>query len=134
MDCPTHLNIALDQAEAGMVLADDLLDSHGAVLLPQGAILTDATLASLRRRGVAHCSIVYAGTAGQAGGADGDAGATAQAAHAVPAVHEAGAATEARAALRAQQLARLRHLFRHNADHEANATLLQLLTDYRNRE
>jgi hypothetical protein len=108
-----HVRIAIDQAGAGMVLADDLLDSQGAVLLPQGVTLTDATLAGLRRRGVGHCTIVGAAP-GHDDGADG------------------GAA--ARAALRERQLARLGHLFRHTADQEANATLLQLLTDYRNRE
>ncbi len=116
MNRPAGQHIALDQAAPGMVLAADLLDSHGAVLLPRGAALTDATLASLRRRGVAHCTVEPAAPAGAA-----DAAADA-------------AARAARARQREQQLARLQHLFRHCAGHEANATLLQLLTDYRNRE
>ncbi|MBA5606369.1 hypothetical protein H3H36_13510 [Duganella sp. FT3S] len=116
MDQPPHLRITLDQAGAGMVLADELSDGHGTVLLPQGAILTEATLASLRRRGVAQCVVVRPAQPGH-GDADADGGAPA-----------------ARAALRQHQLARLQHLFRHSAGQEANATLLQLLTDYRNQE
>lgn len=110
-----HERVAIDQAEAGMVLADDLLDGQGAVLLPQGAVLTDATLAGLRRRGIGHCTIVRAPPED----GDGAGGAAARA---------------AQAPLRERQLARLHYLFRHTADQEANATLLQLLTDYRNRE
>jgi hypothetical protein len=46
------LQIDLDEAEAGMSLADTLLDGHGGILLPQGTVLTEAMLNSLRRRGV----------------------------------------------------------------------------------
>lgn len=113
MDQSSSVCIAIGQAAAGMVLARDLLDQHGAVLLPQGAVLTDASLASLRRRGVDHCTIERAEASDHADGA---------------------AVQAARTAARERQLARLRHLFRHSAEHEANATLLQLLTDYRNRE
>ncbi|MES2115684.1 MAG: hypothetical protein V4578_11065 [Pseudomonadota bacterium] len=114
---PAGQHIALAQAAPGMVLAADLLDGHGAVLLPRGAALTDASLASLRRRGVAHCTVEPAAPADAAVDAEADAAARAE-----------------RARQREQQLARLQHLFRHCAGHEANATLLQLLTDYRNRE
>lgn len=116
MNRPAGQHIALAQAAPGMVLAADLLDGHGAVLLPRGATLTDAALASLRRRGVAHCTVEPA-AADAAVDAEADA-----------------AARAARARQREQQLARLQHLFRHCAGQEANATLLQLLTDYRNRE
>lgn len=97
--------IALDDARAGMVLAGDLVDAHGGVLLPGGATLTEANLNSLRRRGVEACDVV-------------------------------GAAAEAPdpAALalrRTQQLQRLQRLFRKHGDDEATATLLQLLTTYR---
>jgi hypothetical protein len=44
--------IALSQATPGMVLSDVLLDRQGQVLLPQGAVLTEAVLASLGRHGV----------------------------------------------------------------------------------
>jgi hypothetical protein len=46
-----HL-IQLTQAAPGMVLSDLLLDRQGQMLLPQGAVLTEAMLASLARHGV----------------------------------------------------------------------------------
>lgn len=100
--------VALDQASAGMVLALDLLDDHGGVLLPRGAVLSDACLASLRRRGVEHCMV------------------RAEAAETV------AASPEQRAQRRQQAGARLRHLFRHQQG--AEAVLLRLLNDYRGQE
>ncbi len=44
--------LELEKVSAGMVLSDDLLDSQGKVLLPQGVTLTETTLASLRRHNV----------------------------------------------------------------------------------
>ena len=44
--------VAIGDATAGMLLAQRLLDAHGEVLLAQGAALTEAVLASLRRRGI----------------------------------------------------------------------------------
>lgn len=44
--------IRMDEANPGMVLSDDLLNADGKTLLPAGALLTDANLLSLRRRGV----------------------------------------------------------------------------------
>jgi len=44
--------LSIDAVAAGAVLADALRDSGGAVLLPAGAVLTDAALKALRRRGV----------------------------------------------------------------------------------
>jgi len=44
--------ITLDEAIPGMILADDLLDQHGKVLLPAGSTLTETSLVSLGRRGV----------------------------------------------------------------------------------
>lgn len=52
---------ALAAARPGMVLSDVLLDARGQVLLPQGAVLTDAMLASLARHGVAMLPIAGAG-------------------------------------------------------------------------
>ena len=48
----TPTRVALEHAAAGMQLAEDLCDARGQVLLPRGAILSDATLAALRARGV----------------------------------------------------------------------------------
>lgn len=44
--------VALDDATAGMMLAQDVRDHQGNVLLAEGASLSDSTLAALRRRGV----------------------------------------------------------------------------------
>jgi hypothetical protein len=43
-----------------MVLATDLLDRQGQMLLPQGAVLTETALASLARHGVDMLPIVQA--------------------------------------------------------------------------
>jgi hypothetical protein len=51
--------IALDEAEAGMTLADNLLDSGGMVLLPAGVALTDSSISSLHRRGITSISIEF---------------------------------------------------------------------------
>lgn len=42
----------LDDAVAGMVLAEAVLDAQGGVLLPHSTTLTDSLLTSLRRRGI----------------------------------------------------------------------------------
>ncbi len=44
----------------GMVLADALLDAHGHVLLAEGAVLGEATIASLAKHGIAAAPIVRA--------------------------------------------------------------------------
>lgn len=44
--------ITLDEAGPGMTLSDDLLDEHGQILLPAGAVLTETSIAGLRRREV----------------------------------------------------------------------------------
>ena len=99
--------VDLDQASAGMVLAEPLLDAHGAVLLPEGAVLSDSTLSSLRRRGVERCSVLPP-----------------------PEPEEDPAVAAAR---REQCLQRLQHMFRHSAQTEATGELLRLLADYRSR-
>ena len=48
----------LGEALAGMVLAADLLDDSGGMLLPAGATLSESSLNSLRRRGVEMVSVV----------------------------------------------------------------------------
>ncbi|MDD5330710.1 MAG: hypothetical protein PHX38_11950 [Sulfuricella sp.] len=50
----------LERAEVGMVLAQDVLDAGGGCLLAQGGELTEASLASLRRRGVDHVVVAVA--------------------------------------------------------------------------
>lgn len=101
---PRSQEIALEQAVEGMTLAAALLDAHGGVLLPQDATLTAATLASLRRRGVERC-VVWAAT-------------------------QAPDPAEL-ARVRVQQLERLQRLFRHSADSDGGAVLLERLRAYR---
>lgn len=47
-----YRQLDLDEAVAGMVLFEDVIDGYGSVLLPRAATLTQAMLTSLRRRGV----------------------------------------------------------------------------------
>jgi hypothetical protein len=95
----------LGRARPGMILAADLLDRQGQMLLPQGATLTAASLASLARHGVDMLPIAPAD------------GATEQVVDA-PAVQ-----------------ARLDHLFRKNdadsADDWATGHLRRYIEDYR---
>jgi len=109
--------IPLDQASAGMVLAEALRDAHGAVLLPQGSTLSEASLASLRRRAVASCCVV---------GAAADPHELTQ-----EVTHELA---QQLARLRAARAARLERLFRHSGGFEAGATLLRLLGAYREQQ
>lgn len=48
----SYQHLPLAQVQPGMVLASELLDSHGKVLLPEGTVLTAAMLAAMPRRGV----------------------------------------------------------------------------------
>lgn len=105
--------LSLELARSGMVLAEALLDAHGGLLLPEGSVLSDASLAALRRRDVAGCSVVADQPESEADNA---------------------AAAAARAALRAEQLERLTHLFRHSGDDPAAAALLALLQHYRQQD
>ncbi|GAB3472260.1 hypothetical protein GCM10027321_45050 [Massilia terrae] len=47
-----YKQVAIDDAGAGMVLADEVCDHQGKVLLAKGATLSDTLLVALRRRGV----------------------------------------------------------------------------------
>jgi hypothetical protein len=108
MSAPSATRIDIEQAEAGMVLARDLKDATGAVLLLAGASLSEGNLASLRRRGVAACVVLL--DSADDGGREADAAAA--------------------AAERARRLQRLAHLFRHSAGEQATPQLLRLLNDY----
>jgi hypothetical protein len=48
----------LDDPAAGMILAAEVLDHQGSVLLPAGAALTEPLLTSMRRRGIDHLQVV----------------------------------------------------------------------------
>lgn len=101
--------VPLEQAPEGAVLARALSDDHGAVLLAQGAVLTSASLAALRRRNIDHCWIVDLSLDDAAGKAQA-------------------------AALRQHQLERLPILFRGAAPGTAGADLQALLLRYRQGE
>src|SRR4051812_37059137 len=47
-----YQHLAVAEVRPGMVLSDVLLDQHGQVLLPQGAVLTAAIIALLPRHGI----------------------------------------------------------------------------------
>jgi hypothetical protein len=47
-----YKELDLDDAVAGMVLSQAIVDHHGGTLLPAATVLTDQLLASLRRRGI----------------------------------------------------------------------------------
>ena len=53
----TSKRFALDQLTAGMALAQDVCDASGGRLLTEGVELSDATIASLRRRGIEHVMV-----------------------------------------------------------------------------
>lgn len=97
--------IGIDDVVEGMVLAHDLRDAGGAVLLPAGAILSAASLSSLRRRGIERLPVVPVAAAPD------------------PA---------ALAAERERQVKRLASLFRHSASCGATGRLLDQMVIYRN--
>ena len=55
--------VALGQAAPGMVLSHELLDRNGLVLLAKGAVLSEATIASLARHGIEAVPVARAGEA-----------------------------------------------------------------------
>lgn len=94
--------IELTKATPGMTLAAAVLDDHGAILLPEGALLSSSVLASLRKRGLRNCLIW------------------------TPPCDDGGDGDEAAA----RALARLDALFRNTCQDEANMHLLELLRAY----
>lgn len=53
-----YIQMDVDDAVAGMVLSEDVLDGQGGVLLPKATALTDTMLTSLRRRGIDNVFVV----------------------------------------------------------------------------
>ncbi len=47
-----YQHLALTEVRPGMILSDELLDQHGQVLLPKGAVLTAKTIALLPSHGI----------------------------------------------------------------------------------
>ena len=50
--------LPLNEVLAGMILSNDLLDTHGGLILGQGAIVTEAILLALQRRDIEALSVV----------------------------------------------------------------------------
>ena len=50
--------VHLHEVQVGMTLSNDLLDTHGSLILGQGAIVNEAILLLLRRHGIQMLSVV----------------------------------------------------------------------------
>jgi hypothetical protein len=97
--------VAIDAAQDGMRLYDDLRDRAGNLLLPKATVLTAATIKALCRRGI----------------------------EVVPVVDDT-VTDQQLAAAREQAMARIAHLFRHAGAGPANALLRQVVDAYRMAE
>lgn len=95
--------MTLDELQPGMVMAEDLRTPRGQVILPEGATLTEATIASLHRYQVTTLSILLS--------------------------DELSAAEEA--AEKARHEARIARLFRKSAGDKASVLLQQHVTTFR---
>ena len=62
--------LPIDRVEPGAVLAQDLMDDHGIVLLPTDTVLTEAILRRLRKTGVIRLTIRDAAPHASAGPGD----------------------------------------------------------------
>ena len=94
--------LPLNEVLLGMVVSDDLLDARGGLILGPGAVVTEAILLSLQRRGIEALSIVA----------------------------ETGSNIDREAEM-ARQKERLVKLFRRCGDGAADKMLLQYVTQYR---
>ena len=97
-----HQQLDLADIAPGMVLADNLLDTQGQILLPKGVMLTEQTIASLRRHDVASLRI-FMGEQSE----------------------------EEDAAQRARYQSRLTRLFRKSDDRDANGLLQRYIRNFR---
>lgn len=62
--------LALAEIRPGMILSDELLDVQGHVLLPRGAVLSEATIALLPRHGIESVAVLAPNTAADQAVAD----------------------------------------------------------------
>lgn len=99
----TAKRVTLDQLAAGMVLAQDVCDASGGSLLNEGAELSDATIALLRRRGIGQVMVAV----------------------------EEILTPEQRAARETEIRAGIEHLFRHAGDDPMLLKLRASLLNYR---
>ena len=56
-----HQLVSLDKATPGMTLSDAILDQQGKILLPEGTVLTESTIASLGRHDITTLPITVSG-------------------------------------------------------------------------
>lgn len=96
------MELPIGQVESGTRLGEALRDAHGAVLLPEGTVLGEAHVASLRIRGVGS----------------------------VPVAPPEDTKEPGLAARREAVVARLARLFRHGGDGEANQALYRVALEY----
>lgn len=68
-----YQHLTLDKIRPGMILSDELLDGHGHVLLPRGAVLTEAIIALLPRHGIESVAVEVGGATGAQPAPDPDA-------------------------------------------------------------
>jgi hypothetical protein len=66
----SNQHLMLAQVQPGMVLSEELIDSQGQVLLPQGTILTAAMLALMPRHGIEILPILVGGVSDDEQAAD----------------------------------------------------------------
>jgi hypothetical protein len=97
-----YKQVSLEEAAAGMVLAAEVCDRQGNVLLAQGTELSDTLLRSLERRGVESVRI-----------------------------EDGGPSQEELAVLREQAGQRLAHLFRNQHEGAADVLLREQLAAWR---
>ncbi len=102
-----HQYLTLDRTSAGMLLADEVLDKQGHILLPAGTILTDQLIHSLENHGIQQVSIT------------------------VPQSEEQ---TRHEQAYRQQKIDRLTTIFRHSPDNPASLALRASIEKYRQAE
>ncbi len=55
---PAYEHLALTAVKPGMTLSDDILDKQGQILLPQGAVLTERTIALLPAHGIGMVAVL----------------------------------------------------------------------------
>lgn len=99
-----HQYLTLDHTSAGMVLADEVMDKQGHILLPAGAVLTEQLIHSLQNHGVGQVFIL------------------------VPQSEEQ---IEQKRALHQQKIDRLPQIFRHCGDNSASLELRACIEKYR---
>lgn len=97
-------HLPLDSVQPGAVLAEAVVDARGTVLLPAGLSLTEAHLASLRRRDIAILSITVPPDPAEL------------------------------ARRREKVRERILHLFRHSTDDPAAQALLQAVLAFRQEQ